>query len=123
LATNPLAQALSHLAFGIDLWHNGGEGLDSAMALEAGNIEMDGHRASVARHVAHEQRLILMDDDLACRAARRALAGYRLGPGADMILRCRFPKIDDIKAGKVQDIDWHSGRRKGRILALLTSIP
>jgi hypothetical protein len=37
-----------------------------------------------------------------------------------MILSRSLPEIDDIKAGKVQDIDWHGGRRKERILALLT---
>ncbi len=54
LATNPLSQALSHLAVGIDLRHNGSEGLDAAMALEAGNVEMDGHGLAMTRHVAHE---------------------------------------------------------------------
>lgn len=48
-----------------------------------------------------------MDDDLAYRAARRTLAGDYLGSGADMILGCRFPEIDDIQAGKIQDIDGH----------------
>lgn len=64
-----------------------------------------------------------MDDDLAYRAARRTLAGDYLGSGADMILGCRFPEIDDIQAGKIQDIDGHGGRRKGRILALFTCAP
>ena len=77
----------------------------------------------MARHVAHEQRLVLMDDDLACWATRWALAGDYLRLGADMILSRCFPEINDIKAGKIQEIDGHGGRRKGRILALLTSIP
>ena len=53
-----------------------------------------------------------MNDDLPYRTTRRALAGYHLGLGTDMVLSCRFPKIDDIKAGKVQEIDWQ-GSRKG----------
>jgi hypothetical protein len=64
-----------------------------------------------------------MDDNLACRPARWALAGDYLRLGTDMILSRCFPEINDIKAGKVQEIDWHGGRRKERILALLTSIP
>jgi len=48
--------------------------------------------------------LVLMNDDLPYRVTRRALAGYHLGLGTDMVLSCRFPKIDDIKAGKVQDV-------------------
>lgn len=77
----------------------------------------------MTRQVTDEQRLVLMDDHLAHRAAQRALAGCYFGPGADMIFRRRFPEIDDIKAGEVQEIDWHGGRRKGRILALLPCIP
>jgi hypothetical protein len=30
-----------------------------------------------------------------------------------MILGRRLPEIDDIKAGKVQEVDGHGGRRKG----------
>lgn len=30
--------------------------------------------------------------------------------------RC-LPEVDDIKAGKVQDIDWHGSRRKERIFS------
>lgn len=47
-----------------------------------------------------------------------------LGPSADVVLSCCFPKIDQIKAGELQDFDWHGGgRQKGRILALLSRIP
>lgn len=63
------------------------------------------------------------DDDLAYRAARWALAGDYLGLGADVILGCRFTKIDHIQARKIQDIDGLWGGRKRRIPAFLTSIP
>lgn len=116
-------QAFGHLAVGIDLWHNGGEGFDAAMALETRHIKVNGHRPAMTRHVTHEQRLVLMDDDFACRAAEWALAGDCLRLATDMILSRCFPEINDIKAGKVQDIDWHGGRRKERILAALPPIP
>jgi hypothetical protein len=64
-----------------------------------------------------------MDDDPTCRAARRALAGDYLRLGADMILRRRLPEINDIEAGKIQEIDGHGDRGKGRILAFLTRTP
>lgn len=109
---------------GIHLWHDGSKGLDAALELETQYIKMDGHRAPVARQIADEERLVLVDDDLAYRATRWAQAGYHLGLGADMVLSCRFPKIDHIKAGEVQEIDWQGdGRRKGRTLALLPGMP
>jgi hypothetical protein len=43
LPPNSLPQSLGHLPVGIDLWHNGGESLYAAPALEARHIKVDGH--------------------------------------------------------------------------------
>jgi len=69
LSPNPFPQALGHLAVSIDLRHDGGEGLDASLALEARHVEMDGHRPLVARQFTDKQRLVFVDDDFACRAA------------------------------------------------------
>jgi len=96
------------LPVGVDLRHDGSEGTNAVVTLQARHIKMDSDYFAMAREVADKQSLLLMDEGFALRTASRAQSGDGLGFDADMVFGGRLTEIHNLQTGQIQEVHRHS---------------
>ena len=109
LPTNPLGQALSHLAGCIHLRHRRREGFAAGLAAQARHVEVNRYAFAVGWKVADEQRFLGVSHGFVGTPAVWAELGNDGRLCLHMVVGIGFLEVENPQAREIEDVDGHAG--------------